>query len=99
MVPYTRRIVRVRLQTYDADSRYKGVRDVVKQGFQKDFTRGMVSIFVVGMSLANQVTSRLGLNIVHVLPSTCVTFCADCILQYGLPHNTILDWHTPRRSS
>jgi hypothetical protein len=91
--------VRVRLQTYDADSRYKGVRDVVKQGFQKEFERGMASIFVAGMSSAHQVTPRLGLNIVHVLPSTCVTFCTDCILQGELPCNTVPDWPTSRRSS
>ncbi|KAG9971328.1 hypothetical protein KCU78_g23590, partial [Aureobasidium melanogenum] len=70
-VTYPYQVVRARLQTYDADSRYKGVRDVVKQVFQKEGLKG----FYKG----------LGPNIVRVLPSTCVTFLVYENTKFYLP--------------
>ncbi|KAH0355854.1 hypothetical protein KCU83_g1544, partial [Aureobasidium melanogenum] len=70
-VTYPYQVVRARLQTYDADSRYKGVRDVVKQVFRKEGLKG----FYKG----------LGPNIVRVLPSTCVTFLVYENTKFYLP--------------
>lgn len=46
-VTYPYQVVRARLQTYDADSRYKGVRDVVKQVFQKEGLKGFYKGYVL----------------------------------------------------
>jgi solute carrier family 25 folate transporter 32 len=46
---YPYQVVRARLQTYDADSRYKGVRDVVKQVFQKEGLKGFYKGYVLDL--------------------------------------------------
>lgn len=87
-VTYPYQVVRARLQTYDANSRYNGVGDVVKQVFQKEglkgFYKGYVTL-VVHQPIANLTTTRLGPNIVRVLPSTCVTFLVYENTKYYLP--------------
>ena len=88
-VTYPYQVVRARLQTYDADSRYKGVRDVVKQVFQneglKGFYKGYVLHLVCHVSTTNWTTASLGPNIVRVLPSTCVTFLVYENTKFYLP--------------
>jgi solute carrier family 25 folate transporter 32 len=44
---YPYQVVRARLQTYDADSRYNGVRDVVKQVFRKEGLKGFYKGYVL----------------------------------------------------
>lgn len=71
-ITYPYQVVRSRLQTYDAHTRYKGAGDVVKQVWVKEGAAG----FYKG----------LGPNIVRVLPSTCVTFIIYENTKRWLPH-------------
>lgn len=57
---YPYQVVRSRLQTYDADSTYRGAGDVIRQVWRKEGFRGYYK--------------GLGPNLVRVLPSTWVTF-------------------------
>ena len=57
---YPYQVVRVRLQSYEAESTYRGAVDAVVQTWKREGIRG----FYKG----------LGPNLVRVLPSTCVTF-------------------------
>jgi solute carrier family 25 (mitochondrial folate transporter), member 32 len=57
---YPYQVVRVRLQSYEAESTYRGAVDAVVQTWKREGLRG----FYKG----------LGPNLVRVLPSTCVTF-------------------------
>ena len=57
---YPYQVIRTRLQMYNADSTYNGVRDVVTQVWRKEGLAG----FYKG----------LGPNLVRVMPSTWVTF-------------------------
>lgn len=59
-ITYPYQVVRARLQTYDAQARYNGAWDVVRQVFKREGIQG----FYKGVCP----------NIVRVLPSTCVTF-------------------------
>ena len=68
---YPYQVVRARLQTYEAGATYKGVRDVVRQGWRREGPGG----FYKG----------LGPNIVRVLPSTCVTFLVYENTRYYMP--------------
>ncbi|KAF2087598.1 mitochondrial carrier [Saccharata proteae CBS 121410] len=70
-ITYPYQVVRSRLQTYDAGSAYRGVRDVVTQLWRREGIRG----FYKG----------LGPNIVRVLPSTCVTFLVYENTKFYLP--------------
>ena len=70
-ITYPYQVVRSRLQTYDAGSRYNGAWDVVKQVAAKEGLRG----FYKG----------LGPNVLRVLPSTCVTFVVYENTRHYLP--------------
>jgi solute carrier family 25 folate transporter 32 len=71
-VTYPYQVVRARLQTYDADAAYKNARDVVAQVWRRE---GMSGFY-----------KGLGLNLLRVVPSSCVT-----LLVY---ENT--KWYLPR---
>ena len=68
---YPYQVLRSRLQTYDAQAKYSGVRDVVAQVWKREglggFYKGVVP------------------NIVRVLPSTCVTFLVYENVKFYLP--------------
>lgn len=70
-ITYPYQVVRARLQTYDAQAKYSGAVDVVKQVFRKEGVGG----FYKG----------LGPNIIRVLPSTCVTFLVYENTKFYLP--------------
>ncbi|GAB7362449.1 hypothetical protein MBLNU230_g2771t1 [Neophaeotheca triangularis] len=70
-ITYPYQVVRARLQTYDAQTRYRGAADVVKQVWRAEGTRG----FYRG----------LGPNLVRVVPSTCVTFLVYENCKFYLP--------------
>ena len=57
---YPYQVIRARLQTYDADKSYKSATDVVVQVWKQEGISG----FYKG----------LGLNLLRVVPSSCVTF-------------------------
>ncbi|KAL2050772.1 hypothetical protein ABVK25_009010 [Lepraria finkii] len=59
-ITYPYQVVRARLQMYDADSTYKGARDVVRQVWRREGVAG----FYKG----------LGANLLRVMPATWVTF-------------------------
>ncbi|KXT10378.1 hypothetical protein AC579_1186 [Pseudocercospora musae] len=70
-ITYPYQVVRARLQTYDAPTRYKGAWDVVGKVFKNEGIAG----FYKGLAP----------NIVRVLPSTCVTFLVYENMKYYLP--------------
>ncbi|KAM0704952.1 hypothetical protein Q7P35_007739 [Cladosporium inversicolor] len=70
-ITYPYQVVRSRLQTYDAQTKYKGVMDVVKQVYRYEGFAG----FYKG----------LGPNLIRVLPSTCVTFLVYENVKFYLP--------------
>ncbi|KAK0250251.1 mitochondrial FAD carrier protein flx1 [Friedmanniomyces endolithicus] len=70
-ITYPYQVVRARLQTYDAHTRYKGAWDVVRQVYRGEGLAG----FYKG----------LGPNIVRVLPSTCVTFLVYENMKFYVP--------------
>ncbi len=70
-ITYPYQVVRARLQTYDAQAKYNGTLDVVRQIFRREGIQG----FYKG----------LGPNIVRVLPSTCVTFLVYENTKFYLP--------------
>lgn len=70
-ITYPYQVVRARLQTYDAQVKYKGAWDVVRQVVAKEGVRGLYK--------------GLGPNIVRVLPSTCVTFLVYENVKFALP--------------
>ena len=70
-ITYPYQVVRARLQTYDAQAKYDGAWDVVRQVFKREGIGG----FYKG----------LGPNIVRVLPSTCVTFLVYENTKFYLP--------------
>ena len=59
-ITYPYQVVRSRLQMYDADSTYRGARDVVRQVWRREGLAG----FYKG----------LGANLLRVMPATWVTF-------------------------
>lgn len=75
-ITYPYQVVRARLQTYDALTKYKGAGDVVKQVWKGEglagFYKGYI-LFSLSYCPSNN-SHSLGPNIVRVLPSTCVTF-------------------------
>ncbi|EME43346.1 hypothetical protein DOTSEDRAFT_89244 [Dothistroma septosporum NZE10] len=70
-ITYPYQVVRSRLQTYDAATKYKGVKDVVIQIYQREGMRG----FYKGLAP----------NLIRVLPSTCVTFLVYENMKFYLP--------------
>ncbi|KAK5162558.1 hypothetical protein LTR04_003416 [Oleoguttula sp. CCFEE 6159] len=70
-ITYPYQVVRARLQTYDANQKYRGAGDVVRQVWAREGIGG----FYKG----------LGPNIVRVLPSTCVTFLVYENMKFYLP--------------
>ncbi|KAI9796817.1 MAG: hypothetical protein M1833_005960 [Piccolia ochrophora] len=70
-ITYPAQVVRSRLQTYDAGTRYPSARATVTQIWRREGWRG----FYKG----------LGPNIVRVLPSTCTTFLVYENVRYYLP--------------
>ena len=68
---YPYQVIRARLQTYDADKKYKSARDVVAQMWRKEGTAG----FYKG----------LGPNLLRVMPSTWVTFLVYEKAKFLLP--------------
>ncbi|TKA82421.1 hypothetical protein B0A49_00020 [Cryomyces minteri] len=70
-ITYPYQVVRARLQTYDANQKYRGAGDVVRQVWAREGIGG----FYKG----------LGPNIVRVLPSTCVTFLVYENVKFYLP--------------
>ena len=70
-ITYPYQVVRARLQTYDAQARYKGAWDVVKKVVRQEGISGLYK--------------GLGPNIVRVLPSTCVTFLVYENVKFFLP--------------
>lgn len=70
-ITYPYQVIRSRLQTYDAHTKYKGAWDVVQQVFRRE---GMAGFY-----------KGLGPNIVRVLPSTCVTFLVYENTKFYLP--------------
>ena len=70
-ITYPYQVVRARLQTYDAQVKYKGAWDVMVQVVRREGIQG----FYKG----------LGPNIVRVLPSTCVTFLVYENTKFYLP--------------
>lgn len=73
-VTYPYQVVRARLQMYDVDRHYSGVRDVIAQVWQKEGLSG----FYKG----------LGPNLLRVLPSTWVTFLVYENTKQFLSQNT-----------
>ena len=75
-ITYPYQIVRARLQLYDANDKYKNGRDVVKKVYMKEGVAGFYKGYVsLASSTDMMVTStRLGPNIIRVLPATCTTF-------------------------
>ena len=70
-ITYPYQVVRARLQTYDAQVKYKGAWDVVVKVWGREGVGG----FYKG----------LGPNLVRVLPSTCVTFLVYENTKFYLP--------------
>ncbi|KAF2417248.1 solute carrier family 25 protein [Tothia fuscella] len=70
-ITYPYQVVRVRLQTYDAERTYKGTGDAVKQIWKKEGVKGFYKGLVP--------------NVVRVLPSTCVTFLVYENTKFYLP--------------
>lgn len=70
-ITYPYQVVRARLQTYDAQLRYKGAWDVVRKVVRQEGVGGLYK--------------GLGPNIVRVLPSTCVTFLVYENVKFFLP--------------
>lgn len=70
-ITYPYQVVRARLQTYDAQTRYRGAADVVRQVYAREGVKG----FYRG----------LGPNLVRVVPSTCVTFLVYENCKFYLP--------------
>lgn len=70
-ITYPYQVVRSRLQTYDAQSKYTSAGDVVKQVWRKEGFRGFYKGVVP--------------NIIRVLPSTCVTFVVYENTKFYLP--------------
>lgn len=70
-ITYPYQVVRARLQTYDAQTRYKGAWDVVKKVVRQEGIGGLYK--------------GLGPNVVRVLPSTCVTFLVYENVKFFLP--------------
>lgn len=59
-ITYPYQVVRSRLQMYDAEKMYNGMRDVMTQIWRREGARGYYK--------------GLGPNLLRVMPSTCVTF-------------------------
>lgn len=59
-ITYPYQVIRARLQTYEAETRYKSARDVVGKVWRREGVRGF--------------WKGLGPNLVRVVPSSCVTF-------------------------
>lgn len=78
-ITYPYQVVRARLQTYEAATKYKGTRDVITQVFRNEGVRG----FYKGLAP----------NIVRVLPSTCVTFLVYENMKFSLPRMWYNDDH------
>ncbi|OQO04703.1 hypothetical protein B0A48_09626 [Cryoendolithus antarcticus] len=70
-ITYPYQVVRARLQTYDAQTKYKGARDVITQVWRHEGFAG----FYKG----------LGPNMLRVVPSTCVTFLVYENMKFYLP--------------
>lgn len=70
-ITYPYQVVRARLQTYDAQTKYNGAWDVVVKVVRQEGFRGLYR--------------GLGPNILRVLPSTCVTFLVYENVKFFLP--------------
>lgn len=70
-ITYPYQVVRARLQTYDAQAKYKGTWDVVRQVFRREGVQGFYKGVVP--------------NVVRVLPSTCVTFLVYENVKFYFP--------------
>lgn len=70
-ITYPYQVVRARLQTYDAQVKYNGTWDVVRQVFRKEGVQGFYKGVVP--------------NVVRVLPSTCVTFLVYENVKFYFP--------------